>query len=116
MATRKIKDAKDINSGELIYFKGHAKATYMSDGRTVEDAINQNTGEGEVCNCVPIVSTIEELEALDAPVGCFASVVSSHESSEQLTSDAYFKGSKWVKIITDDALAEVITTTLTTPV
>ena len=40
MATRKIKDAKDLTTNELIYFKGHAKATYMSDGRTVEDAIN----------------------------------------------------------------------------
>lgn len=37
---RKVKDAKDLNSNELIYFKGHAKATYMSDGSTVEDAIN----------------------------------------------------------------------------
>ena len=40
MATRKIKDAKDLSTNELIYFKGHAKATYMSDGTTVEDAIN----------------------------------------------------------------------------
>jgi hypothetical protein len=40
MSTRNIKDAKDLNTGELIYFKGHAKATYMSDGTTVEDAIN----------------------------------------------------------------------------
>ena len=39
--TRKVKDAKDLESNELIYFKGHAKATYMSDGRSVEDAINQ---------------------------------------------------------------------------
>ena len=36
---RKIKDAKDLSDGSLIYFKGHAKATYMSDGSTVEDAI-----------------------------------------------------------------------------
>ena len=42
MATRKIKDAKDLSTNELIYFKGHAKATYMSDGRTVEDAIPNN--------------------------------------------------------------------------
>lgn len=53
--TRKIKEAKDISSGELIYFKGHAKATYMSDGRTVEDAINNinqsgNGGEGTSSN------------------------------------------------------------------
>lgn len=39
MSTRKIKDAKDLRDGSLIYFKGHAKATYMSDGSTVEDAI-----------------------------------------------------------------------------
>jgi hypothetical protein len=42
MSTRKIKDAKDLSTNELIYFKGHAKATYMSDGRSVEDAINTN--------------------------------------------------------------------------
>ena len=39
MSTRNIKDAKDLTTNELIYFKGHAKATYLSDGRTVEDAI-----------------------------------------------------------------------------
>ena len=37
---RKVKDAKDLKANELIYFKGHAGATYMSDGTTVEDAIN----------------------------------------------------------------------------
>lgn len=36
---RKVKDAKDLESDELIYFKGHAKATYLSDGRNVEEAI-----------------------------------------------------------------------------
>ena len=41
MATREIKDAQDTTTNELIFFKGHAKATYMSDGRTVEDAINE---------------------------------------------------------------------------
>ena len=47
MANRKIKDAKDVKSNELIYFRGHAKATYMSDGRTVEDVINSaGTGGG----------------------------------------------------------------------
>lgn len=52
MATRKIKDAKDFSTNELIYFKGHAKATYMSDGRNVEDAINDipsSGGNGETC-------------------------------------------------------------------
>ena len=47
MGNRIIKDAKDVKSNELIYFRGHAKATYMSDGRTVEDAINSvGTGGG----------------------------------------------------------------------
>lgn len=45
MSTRKIKDAKDLSTNELIYFKGHAQATYMSDGRTVEEAIS-NIGGG----------------------------------------------------------------------
>lgn len=36
---RQVMDAKDLVSNEKIYFKGHAQATYMSDGRTVEEAI-----------------------------------------------------------------------------
>ena len=44
MATRQIKDAKDLSTNELIYFKGHAQATYMSDGRTVEEAIYSSIG------------------------------------------------------------------------
>ena len=44
MSTRNIKDAKDLSTGELIYFKGHAKATYMSDGRTVEEAVSGMSG------------------------------------------------------------------------
>ena len=39
MSTRKIKNAVNNTTGELIYFKGHAQATYMSDGSTVEDTI-----------------------------------------------------------------------------
>lgn len=44
MSTRNIKDAKDISTGELIYFKGHAQATFMSDGRTVEEAVSRMSG------------------------------------------------------------------------
>ena len=40
MSTRKIKNAVNNTTGELIYFKSHAKATFMSDGSTVEDTIN----------------------------------------------------------------------------
>lgn len=48
MSTRKIKDAKDLSTNELIYFKGHAQATYMSDGRTVEEAVNGVSGGGTI--------------------------------------------------------------------
>jgi hypothetical protein len=44
MSTRNIKDAKDLDTGELIYFKGHAQATFMSDGRTVEEAVRGMSG------------------------------------------------------------------------
>lgn len=42
--SRKVKDAKDITTGELVYLRGHAKATYMSDGASVEDAISEVRG------------------------------------------------------------------------
>ena len=37
--SRQVKDAREITTGDLIYFRGHAKATYMSNGQTVEDAL-----------------------------------------------------------------------------
>lgn len=42
MATRKVIDAK--HNGEKVWLKGHAQATYMSNGSTVEDAINSIQG------------------------------------------------------------------------
>ena len=59
MATRKIKDAKDLSTNELIYFKGHAQATYMSDGRTVEDAINNIdiSGGGEIPSLAAVATS-----------------------------------------------------------
>ena len=39
MAIRQVKDAIDLSTNEPIYFKGHAKATFLSDGSTVEDKI-----------------------------------------------------------------------------
>lgn len=38
---REVKDLIDSNTGEKIYPKCHAKATYLSNGKTVEDAIEQ---------------------------------------------------------------------------
>lgn len=40
MGTRPVKDARDLETNEKIYFIGHAKATYMSSGKSVEEAIN----------------------------------------------------------------------------
>lgn len=47
MATRKIVDAKQ--NGEKVYIRGHAQATFMSNGSSVEDAINSisNSGGGD---------------------------------------------------------------------
>lgn len=39
MDTRVVRDAKDINTGELIYFRGHAGVTYLTDGSTVQDRL-----------------------------------------------------------------------------
>lgn len=64
MATRKIKDAKDLSTNELIYFKGHAKATYMSDGKTVEDAINQIGTGGDCQSPYVLPFDIETLDGL----------------------------------------------------
>lgn len=38
--TRTVMDATDIKTGKKIYFNGHAQATFMADGSTVEDNIN----------------------------------------------------------------------------
>ena len=54
MSTRKIKNARDLESNELIYFKSHAQATFMSDGSTVEDVINgiKETGGADLTDYV----------------------------------------------------------------
>ena len=41
MANRKVKDGIDLLTNELIYFRGHAKVTYLDDGSTVEEKINE---------------------------------------------------------------------------
>ena len=38
---REVKDLRDSKTGEKFYPKSHAKAVYLSDGRTVEDAIDE---------------------------------------------------------------------------
>ena len=61
---RKVKDAVDLTTNEKIYFKGHAKATYLSDGRNVEEAINEMpNGESSVFEAVYGTTTYEEIVA-----------------------------------------------------
>lgn len=61
MSTRKVKDAQDLTTGELIYFKGHAQATYMSDGTTVEDAISDISSGSSDAN----VQTVDTGDVID---------------------------------------------------
>lgn len=50
MSTRQIKDIIDTSTNQPVYPKSHAMATYMSDGSTVEDAINsiKLSGGGDI--------------------------------------------------------------------
>lgn len=42
---RKVKDAIDLNTGEKVYFRGHAQSTYMSDGHNVESKLSDLSSE-----------------------------------------------------------------------
>ena len=83
MANRVIKDAKDLTTNELVYFRGHAKATYMSDGRTVEDAINSagTGGGGDMSNYY----TKTQIDAK----GYLTSVPSEYVTETELNSKGY---------------------------
>ena len=87
MANRTIKDAKDVKSNELIYFRGHAKATYMSDGRTVEDAIN-NAGAGSDGGSSSDMSNYYTKAQIDAK-GYITSVPSEYITETELNGKGY---------------------------
>ena len=72
MSIRKIKDIIDLETNELVYPKSHAKATYMSDGITVEEAIN-NLSLNVGGNGINIVATEDELDE-NAPAGTLSCV------------------------------------------
>ena len=89
MANRLIKDAKDTKSNELIYFRGHAKATYMSDGRSVEDAINNiSEGGGSSSNGSTDMSNYYTKTQIDAK-GYLTSVPSEYVTDSELSSKGY---------------------------
>lgn len=61
---RKVKDAVDLTTNEKIYFKGHAKATYLSDGRNVEEALGKiPSAKSDVFKAIYGVTTYEEIKA-----------------------------------------------------
>ena len=77
MDIRKVKDAKDLSTSEKIYFRGHAMATYMSDGSTVEDAIKK----GVVDNLVRAEDTDDELD--EVPEDVYVKYVAQSLTEEQ---------------------------------
>lgn len=113
MSSRKIKDAKDLSTNELIYFKGHAKATYMSDGTTVEDVINNINVSGGTS--VTIDSSMSSTSTNPVQNNVIKSYIDSNcniptetttASSKSLTANKYCK---WTNTPTS------ITITLATP-
>lgn len=113
MSSRKIKDAKDLSTNELIYFKSHAKATYMSDGTTVEDVINNINVSGGTS--VTIDSSMSSTSTNPVQNNVIKSYIDSNcniptetttASSKSLTANKYCK---WTNTPTS------ITITLATP-
>ena len=84
---REIKDAQDTTTNELIYFKGHAKATYMSDGRSVEDAIKSiNIGGGSGESDIYVTDfSLYQLDLLN--VGEIDSVSANHQALREALSN-----------------------------
>ena len=88
---RKVKDAKDIKTNELIYFRGHAKATYMNDGSTVEDAINtlsENNNSTDMSNYYTKVQ-------IDAK-GFLTNIPSEYITESELNSKGYVTSLKTI--------------------
>ena len=116
MANRTIKDAIDMTTNEAIYFRGHAKATYMSNGSTVEDAINNiNVGSGggaDMSNYYTkaqidnkgYIKSVDINESID-------DVSNDYITSEQLHAYGYTKVTEVESMINN-----AITATLNTPI
>lgn len=87
MSTRKIKDGKV--DGEKVYFKGHAKATFMSDGRSVEDAIKQTTsGGGLTTETDPIFSASPSAKITEGDIGKWNSKQDAISDLESIRNNA----------------------------
>lgn len=91
MSTRVIKDA-ELN-GEKVYFKGHAKCTYLSDGRTVEQAMSDLMFY-EGFNAVTTVTQIPTTKRL---------VLVSSSTSEALSMEQTPKAGREIHVIINNS-------------
>lgn len=69
---REVKDLIDSKTGEKIYPKSHAKAVYLSNGKTVEDAIEQpivQQTEATVEIAPNVLNVWSEVAELDITLG-----------------------------------------------
>lgn len=99
MANRNIKDAKDLTTGELVYFRGHAKATYMSNGATVEDAIN-NIGTGGGSADMSNYYTKAQIDAK----GYLTSVPSEYVTETEMNNKGYLTSHQSIKTVNGTSL------------
>lgn len=102
MANRLIKDAKDLQTNELVYFRGHAKATYMSDGRTVEDAVN-NMSSGSGSGTGADMSNYYTKAQIDAK-GYITSIPSEYVTETELNNKGYLTSHQDIKTINGTSL------------
>lgn len=98
MANRQIKDAKDLTTNELVYFRGHAKATYMSNGATVEDAIN-SLGGGSSADMTNYYTKAQ----IDAK-GYLTSIPSEYVTETELNGKGYLTSHQSIKTINGTSL------------
>lgn len=103
MADRILKDAKDLKTGELIYFRGHAKATYMSNGATVEDAINSIGSGGSGGGTGADMTNYYTKAQIDAK-GYLTSIPSEYVTDSELNNKGYLTSHQDIKTINGTSL------------
>ena len=103
MADRILKDAKDLKTGELIYFRGHAKATYMSNGATVEDAINSIGSSGGGSGSGANMTNYYTKAQIDAK-GYLTSIPSEYVTDSELNNKGYLTSHQDIKTINGTSL------------
>lgn len=88
MTTRKIIDIE--HNGEKVWPKGHAKATFMSSGSTVEDAINRIGTNGKEVK-LQVINPSEEAILADGWVEYIPPKVEPKKSRMQIVQELVVK-------------------------